>query len=63
MLIWHTDCKENKKWHMYCVKRFQSPALGGDGDVLCTYDINSIQMSFIGMRKHTFTLPKQVSKE
>ena len=25
--------------------------------------INSFQMSFIGMRKHMFTLPKQVSKQ
>ena len=27
-----------------------------------TNQFNSIQMSFIGMRKHMFTLPKQVSK-
>ena len=26
------------------------------------FQFNSIQMSFIGMRKHLFTLPKQVSK-
>ena len=35
-----------KTWHMYFVKKLQTPALGGDGHVLCTrYEYNNTHVS------------------